>query len=441
MPPPPRSISQEWKTTTLPAGRHDRADGWGSTIAPFANASTLGAYVRNESGPAVAANDGEAREPRDIPERFTMSIIEPTEPSSHASAALERFMEEQGYSPHARAAAIAAAAEPPPVVANSAASWTEFRSEVIDNQYGPALRAVATRRAIVHCFGELEKIGVKSVADLDVRMIAKLVASRPAAFSPNTVRSLLRGTQAICSHAEILCKGFVSPFQRRPIRTWVRPCKPQGVRHLSRLQVRAIQDVLEQDVRERQGFALWRARRLLALFVLISRTGLRKSEALWSQVQDLDLEQGIIHVVSRKAHRLKTPGSETFVTCPGEALISLRDWLEHRMDAPPGWTRPESPYLFPNTRASSPWTNGPSGHKPLDRLKSVAERAGVEGASFQKLRASCATMMEAAGAGAAQIKRQLRHSNTQVTEDHYMQRDRVEMARAMERFTYGDGKA
>ena len=45
-------------------------------------------------------------------------------------------------------------------------------------------------------------------------------------------------------------------------------------------------------------------------------------------------------------------------------------------------------------------------------------------------------MMEAAGCGAAQVKRQLRHSSVGVTEAHYMQRDKVEMQRAMKDFGY-----
>jgi integrase len=69
-------------------------------------------------------------------------------------------------------------------------------------------------------------------------------------------------------------------------------------------------------------------------------------------------------------------------------------------------------------------------------MRAIGERVSVKDATFQKLRASCATMMEAAGCGAAQVKRQLRHSSVGVTEGHYMMADKVEMQRAMERFGY-----
>ena len=146
------------------------------------------------------------------------------------------------------------------------------------------------------------------------------------------------------------------------------------------------------------------------------------------------MDAGIIWVVSRATHRLKSAGSEKFVTCPPQAVKILREYLPHRLDAPEGFARPASPYLFPNLRTATPWVGGPPGYKPLDRLKAVAARAGVEVASFQMLRRSVATHMEAAGAGPAQIQRQLRHSHVGTTTDYYMKADRENMRKAMEHF-------
>jgi integrase len=93
--------------------------------------------------------------------------------------------------------------------------------------------------------------------------------------------------------------------------------------------------------------------------------------------------------------------------------------------------------LFPNIQNGKPWISGSVNAKPLDRLKAVAARAGVtEGVTFQALRRTCATTMEAAGAGAAQIQRQLRHSNVGVTQQFYMQADRDNMKSAMDGFSY-----
>jgi integrase len=256
------------------------------------------------------------------------------------------------------------------------------------------------------------------------------------------VKGLLRRVQTITTHAVNFGYLEVSPFLKKPLRTWVRGVKPKGVRHLSKVQMTALLATLAADVVQRKGWALWRARRLQALVVLVGYTGLRKAEALWCQVEDLDLDNGVVHVVSRSAHRLKTSGSEAYVTCPPAAVKILREWLLHRTDAPPGWERKPNPYLFPNLQSSTPWTQGSRGQKPLDRLRAAAKRAGVvddDGnafASFQMLRRSVATHMEANGAAASQIQRQLRHSNVGTTQNWYMQRDRENMGRAMDGFGY-----
>lgn len=303
-------------------------------------------------------------------------------------------------------------------------------------EYGPRLRSKSTLRYMEKGVRVLNEMGVKSTSDLTVQLMSRIVATRNPDASPNSVRSLLRSLSAICSHAVNF--GFLpsNPFLTRPIRTLVRASKPKGTRHLTKVQVSAILRLLEQDVRERQGWALYRARRLQALVTLICWTGLRKSEALWCHVEDLELDEGIVLVVSRASHRLKTAGSEQPVVCPPPAVKILRDWLVHRTDAPAGFERQPSPYLFPNVRTPTPWVEGSPGTTPLDRLKAVALRAGVEGATYQKLRASVATHMEAAGCGAAQIQRQLRHSNVGTTQNHYMRADRENMRKAMENFGF-----
>ena len=103
-------------------------------------------------------------------------------------------------------------------------------------------------------------------------------------------------------------------------------------------------------------------------------------------------------VRSRAAHKLKNESSEKPVTLLPAAAEILRDWLRHRNDAPPGVTRPVTPYLFPNLRAATPWTQGSPGTKPIDRLKAIGKRLGIDPISFQILRRSVAVNMEASGA-------------------------------------------
>ena len=85
--------------------------------------------------------------------------------------------------------------------------------------------------------------------------------------------------------------------------------------------------------------ALWRARRLEALVNLVAWTGLRRSEALWCKVEDLDLDGGTVNVVSRSNHRTKSQGSENFVILPQPACVILREWLRHRLSSEPGVER------------------------------------------------------------------------------------------------------
>jgi integrase len=367
----------------------------------------------------------------------------PVNPSGAALVAIEQLLAERGSTAAIRpedlaeiVARVASTVAAPPELPVGSVSFEDVFVPELMAEYGPRLRSIGTLRAVKRVLKILREMNVTQTSDLTVKLMTRIVSSRNPELSPNTVKSILQTISAICGHAVNFGYLDVNPFQRRPIRTFVRGCKPQGERHLTKAQIVAIHSVLAADVRDRQGWALYRARRLQALVVLISGTGLRRGEALHAHVTDLDLDEGLFWVVSRSTHRLKTAGSEKFVIVAAQAIDILRDWLTHRMDAPEGFEREPSPYLFPNIRSATPWLNGPPGYRPLDRLKAVAKRAGVDGASYQKLRASVATHMEAAGCGPAQIQRQLRHSNQGVTQAHYMQADRANMKKAMENFGY-----
>jgi integrase len=361
----------------------------------------------------------------------TMSIVAANAP---ALATLERFMLEQGFDHQARAAAAAALAVAAPA---PAVSWQRFAQEVLA-EYAPALRAKSTLRSMQHALRQLEGLGIESPHELgDVRFLTRLVTSRDPKLSPNSVKGLLRRVQCVCTHA--LNFGYISasPFAARPIRTLVRGTKPAGVRHLTGDQVAKLHGLLDDDVRDKHAWALYQARRTRALVVLITNTGLRLGEALHAHVEDLCLDEGIFWVESRASHRLKTTSSAQFVIVAEPGREILRDWLTHRMDAPPGVDRGTSPYLFPNTRsAATPWVGGCTGTKPLCVLKAVGKRAGFE-VTYQMLRRSTAVAMEAAGASAQQIKRQLRHSSVSTTETFYMAADRQGMTDAFKGFGYG----
>lgn len=317
----------------------------------------------------------------------------------------------------------------------SAVPWDVFAQEALA-MYSPSLRSKGTLYAMQHTCRMLESLGVKSTSDLTIQLIARVVTTRAATLSPNRVRGILRHVSALCTHAVNFGYLRRSPFVARPIRTWVKASQPQSINaHLTRGQVRAILDLAAREVQEKQGWPQWNARRTQALVNLVAGSGLRLGEAIHAHAEDLDLDQGIVFVVSRSTHRLKTAGAETFVPLTYEAIKTLRDWLAHRLDAPDGFDRKPSPYLFPSKRTDTPWVSGSTGYKPLCCLKALAERAGVEGASYQKLRRTVATMLEEV-TSTAMIQRVLRHTTASTTQTYYMKRDIENMTKAMSRLEY-----
>ena len=219
-------------------------------------------------------------------------------------------------------------------------------------QYWPTLRSKDTLKAIKQCVGVLEELGVRSTADLNIRLINRIVGPTPATLSPNSVRSLLRNVSAICTHAVDLGYLASSPFKRRPIRTWVRGTKPK-TRATSRRRRSVGYLTLCVDVREKRGYAQVAGPCSQTPFTLVAYTGLRKSEALFLHVEDVDLAAGVLHLVDRKAHRLKTECSEQplpIVKPLADCLKSLARIALTRTPKP----RRESPWLFPNALKPTP---------------------------------------------------------------------------------------
>jgi len=358
-----------------------------------------------------------------------MSVLQ-TDPIPAHLDALDAWLAERGFDGAARAAVttlLAAGPAPAPM------SWEEFKRACLE-QYSPQLRAKATRHAIEHAFRELDALNVRAVQDLDVRLIARIVSTRDPDLSPRTVQGLLRQVSAIASHAVAFGGLSVNPFKARPIRTWVRAGQLRDPGHITKAEMRRIFEVLDADVREKKGRSEWCSRRLRCFVKLIGFSGLRKNEALHLHVSDIDLAGGVINLVSRASYRLKADSAAKPVPIVRPLADELRDWLSHR-EAPPFSVRHASPYVFPCVRTPTPWVFGSQGTRPLCRFQEVARRAGVKGATLQKLRRSVATHLEAAGVGPAMIARILRHS-PQVDAQFYRKFDIENVQAAMANFTY-----
>ena len=187
---------------------------------------------------------------------------------------------------------------------------------------------------------------------------------------------------------------------------------------------------------------------------MFAYTGMRKREALNLRVEDIDIPGQVINIVCRSTNALKTESSQPIPMV--EALASaLAEWLPH-LAIPADWpelAQPKGPcprsnptgkrdpgLVFPNTYRTSAWSGGPPGHKPLDRIKRLGQRAGAEGFTILSLRHSFATHAESLwGLSDLQIQRILRHTNTR-TQGVYRHADLANLRQAVAGITF-DGSA
>jgi len=312
--------------------------------------------------------------------------------------------------------------------------FDEFRRSLLE-MYEPPLRAVATRRAMTHILNLIEGLGVKSTADLDTGLIARVCASAPPGQSSRTLQAHLRYLRVMANFA--VANGWlkVSPFTVRSLRQWCpRVGPPAPKKWFPAPDVRRVLDLLQEDCQTTAGWARWKAYRLWAVTNVVALAGLRATEALTLEVGDIHLDRRIIDITARR--RLKTNSSCAPVPICRALEAVLREHLPVREEHPLDFPVPaDVPWLFPNLNRRGPWLQGSPGTKPVDRLAAVGARAGVPGMTFQALRASWATRAEGAGYSALTIQRVLRHSN-QNTQLWYRAADAESLADTVRDFNY-----
>jgi len=314
--------------------------------------------------------------------------------------------------------------------------WNDFLSQ-IEELYASPMRAPSTRKQLLAVLRALEPFGVQTTTDLTPGLVARYITAKSSEVCPRTVHAHLLRIQSACNLADSMGALPVNPFKVRSMRQWIRAGQPTVKSHHTREEIRRILEVMVRDVEERQGWAQWKARRLLAMTTLFVMTGCRRDEGVWAWVDDLDLETRVFWIREREGNRLKTQASEQPVPLPVAAVAPLRVWLLHRLDRPPGYAIPESvPWLFPNLRLSNAWYGGQHGARPLERLQALAKRAGVENMTWQSLRRSLACHLEGHGLGQALITRCLRHTSERTTREHYQDSDIPNLVRAVETFEY-----
>jgi integrase len=288
--------------------------------------------------------------------------------------------------------------------------------------YTPPMRAPSTFGAMTRL---LERVGamkgVKQSSHLTQATVAKYIAERSKTVCANTIVGELGYLKAVCSWAAEEGYLKVSPFRAKRCGPgdWLRPTMPRRKPYHSLVE-------LARALGHLRGAAVdWPGRRLFTLASLVALTGLRRDEALYAQLDDLDLSTGIFRVMGHR--RLKTPESAAPVPLCAELREVLAAWLP---EAGPVW-------LFPGLERVGPWTGGMPGRKPLDRLKQAGKAAGVDHLTFQSLRHSWATHAETAwGLSDAMITRVLRHTTGRTSREHYRHADLVNLATAVRSITY-----
>ena len=154
-----------------------------------------------------------------------------------------------------------------------------FRAELLA-LYEPPLRARKTYvklRLTLDRVAELLGPGA-TTAGLTPAFIARLVASRPPRESTHTTKGRLNNVRTACSYAVQMGYLRFSPFAVR--KSWLKVGEPARKKHHSIEDIARVLSLLAGEVRDREGWARWRARRLQALAATVAYTGLRAGEAI-----------------------------------------------------------------------------------------------------------------------------------------------------------------
>jgi integrase len=288
-------------------------------------------------------------------------------------------------------------------------TFEHFEAEVLKLYQSPSRRP-ATRAKVAQALREL-KIFCEFSKNLDPGKIADWMAAHPDR-TVATHRSLLSALRAACSYGAF--RGWLeNPFAFRGLNGWfsgdeLEEGEEDFPRHRS---VDDVVRVLRQADLEAGG-GQWVSLRDRAVIYTAAFTGAGNREILGLRTKDLDLARGVIRFRSHPRRRLKTRARAAVVGVSPPLAEVLAGWLPHT----------QCEWLFPHKYFTGPWLNGSVGAKPLDRVKALAERAGVKGLTLLSLRHTVGTHAEAWGLSELELQSQLRHSRRQ-TQKHYRHAD------------------
>lgn len=303
--------------------------------------------------------------------------------------------------------------------------WAKIEREILAI-YAAPMRAKATLAKHRQCL-EIWQRHCNNPRKIDVVTVSQIISDRSRDLAATSVNSLLRTMRTQCKF--FVAQGYLSrsPFDARSF--FIREKSSAKPRHQTIGELQKLFDTADAEVKSSDSISKrWKARRRRALLYLLTHTGLRKMEALTLRVEDVNVLDRIVWIEDKEeaaagiAWQTKTEASRQPVPMTTKCALVLAEWIQHV----PG------KFLFPQITADRPWILGKTGYRPLDEIKALGERAGVDGVTLHSLRHSYATHAESLwGFTDVQIARILRHTNVH-TQKKYRHADLENLRRLTE---------
>jgi integrase len=254
----------------------------------------------------------------------------------------------------------------------------------------------------------------------------------------STVNSRLRVCRAICNIMVRKRYLATSPFDGSRLMLRVMPHERLKKAFSARDMI-AVLDQADMEFEQSSLAAKWSpsadrdrelfsAQRLRALVYLVGYTGMRAREALYLRCADVDVEVRTVTITGQD-RPTKTLASAAPVPLPAEALVVVANWRDLQV-------RRGRTFLFAGPRKDCAWDNALKQYRPSNRVKALAERAGVVGMTLAHLRHTFCTLVKTTwGLNPEETRQILRHTSID-TQAHYTHGDVAHLVARVDGFSY-----